>query len=73
MQRGKIFSKDIALENPLFVASYSEIDNVFLNDPDRPAREDLTYENLRDRVEQTVWRGPPGIFYKRRRPKLEAD
>jgi hypothetical protein len=61
----QISFEKIVVENRLFQAPYPEIDSLFLNDPDRPADEDLTYENLRHRVERTVWPRTPGFGYER--------
>jgi hypothetical protein len=71
IDNGNKIIKNFSIDNQFFGASYSEIDKLFQADPDRPPEEDLTYEALRDRVERTVWRGKPGIYYEPYKPKEE--
>jgi hypothetical protein len=49
------------ITNNLFSAPIVDVDKVFLDDPARPHDADLTWENLRSRVERVIWRNKPGI------------
>jgi hypothetical protein len=61
----RFYINDMIIRNDLFAASNATIDTVFSNDPNRLSEEDLTYENLRHRVDRIGWVGKTGIIYKR--------